>query len=303
MASTLPEIAPHFRNIYDEGVALSGDIILYLERWPMTNGHAQRGENLPVEFTSEGEILCDRSFRWFNRVTLEVLPHTSFHRDYVNRLLRRVTATLSASKFHEEYHSGGLAFLRRQPEPMRVRHNVEVPVSLDQARKEAEESMNTALRLVRTSMPSLPSAGSQAQRVAGYEPGTAFILMWMDKTRPELVDVHEVVKEVFAEFGITARRADDVQHQDRITDVVLDQISRSEFLFADLSGERPNVYYEVGYAHASGKRPILYRRAGTPLHFDLSVHNVPEYENVTTLRRSLRERLAAVTGRAPIGGA
>jgi len=129
--------------------------------------------------------------------------------------------------------------------------------------------------------------------------GTAFVLMPMDPQNAELVDVYETIKQVCACFGIDAYRADEIEHQGRITDRILSEIRLCEFLIADLSYKRPNVYYEIGYAHALQKRPILYRKHGTPLHFDLLVHNVPQYQNMTELKHLLSKRFEAILGRSP----
>jgi hypothetical protein len=162
----------------------------------------------------------------------------------------------------------------------------------------AMQEVDTALMLI-ASVPLPQTFKTLSSRLyqPSHTPNTAFIMMWMDSSMLELIDVSNAIKEVCTTFGIQAIRADDIEHQDKITDLVLQYIANSEFLIADLSGERPNVYYEVGYAHAINKRPILYRKHGTPLHFDLSVHNVPEYKNITELKALLTRRLEAMLGR------
>lgn len=143
-----------------------------------------------------------------------------------------------------------------------------------------------------------PSAFGPQMR--SFRPNTAFIIMQINRDNPKLDDVKNCIKRVFDEFGVSAIRADEIEHSDVITQRILDEIATSEFLIADLTGERPSVYYEVGYAHAVSKRPILYREMGTKLHFDLSVHNVPEYKNITELESMLRIRLATMTNKTPV---
>ena len=197
-----------------------------------------------------------------------------------------------------------------------VVHNEDIVVAVQPARQEERpihpktafeyfgygcDRVVDILGLVSLAETDLASAivSTQARPIGKYRSGSAFIIMWMDKEHRELEDVKNTIKEVFSEFGVKAVRADEIEHSDVITQKILDEIATAEFLIADLTAERPSVYYEIGYAHALSKRPILYRRKGTRLHFDLSVHNVPEYENLTDLKDKLYRRLVAITNKDP----
>jgi hypothetical protein len=135
------------------------------------------------------------------------------------------------------------------------------------------------------------------ENTRSYRPNTAFLMTWISPDHPELNDLRDTVQEVFKAFGITATRADELEHEGIITERIMREIATSEFLFADLTGERPSVYYEVGFAHAIGKRVILFRKKGSKIHFDLAAHNCPEYENFGDLRKKLTKRVQAMTNK------
>lgn len=135
-----------------------------------------------------------------------------------------------------------------------------------------------------------------------YRPNTAFIMMPINTNDPENEDIYAAYKECFTSFGITAVRADDIEHEDVITKRIIKEIKSSEFLVGDLTDERPSVYYEIGYAHSLGRRVILYRKSETSIHFDLAAYNCPEYKNITELKSLVMKRLEEATNRKPQSG-
>lgn len=127
--------------------------------------------------------------------------------------------------------------------------------------------------------------------------GFVFIAMPMDEGNPLFEDVHDAIKTTAEACGLNAERVDDVESNERITDRVLESIERAEFVIADLTDARPNVFYEAGYAHGLGKIPIYIAEVGTKLEFDLKDYPVITFRNMRELRVKLERRLRSIAER------
>ena len=126
-----------------------------------------------------------------------------------------------------------------------------------------------------------------------------FVAMSMDEddTIPVLKDALDVFRRVATQFDLTCRRIDEVFDGGRISVAIEELIRKSRFIFVDLTGERPNVYYELGYANAYGKRFILTAVQGTTLHFDIRDYPVIFYESGAELEKRLVPRVHTLLGR------
>jgi nucleoside 2-deoxyribosyltransferase len=108
-------------------------------------------------------------------------------------------------------------------------------------------------------------------------------------------DTYELgIKAVAVSLGLRCERVDEIEFNDIILEQIWKGIQRADIIIADMSGRNPNVFYEVGYAHALRKDVVLLTRDASDIPFDLLAHNHIVYNGrITQLRTSLEKRLSA----------
>ena len=94
----------------------------------------------------------------------------------------------------------------------------------------------------------------------------------------EFDDIYEhLIDTPFSEAGYNVMRADDILNQQNILADIIQSIKDSDFIVADLSKANPNVYYELGLAHAREKNVIMIVEENTKIPFDLSTYRAIQY--------------------------
>lgn len=133
------------------------------------------------------------------------------------------------------------------------------------------------------------------------DPESVFVIMAFSA---DMEPIFEGVNDAGTALGLSVKRVKDVQGDYRITDQIVQMISRARFVVADLSHERPNVYFELGFARGLGKTVITIAREGTTIHFDVKDWTCISYIDSRLLERDLKKRFEfeLAAGQAAIGG-
>src|SRR5579863_8493153 len=107
---------------------------------------------------------------------------------------------------------------------------------------------------------------------------------------PEIDPAYLAVAAAAKAVGLRAERVKDVKGDFRITEQILVMIRRARLIVADLTNDRPNVYFELGFARGIGKKVITILRSGSQPHFDVYDWAYLEYIDSRPLEKDLLER-------------
>ena len=92
--------------------------------------------------------------------------------------------------------------------------------------------------------------------------------------------------------GLVPKRADDLYRPSTIVNDIWAYTRQAKLVLADLSGKNPNVFYELGLAHALAKPAILVAETMNDVPFDLRALRVIEYDkNEPNWGESLKEKI------------
>jgi hypothetical protein len=119
-----------------------------------------------------------------------------------------------------------------------------------------------------------------------------FVLMpfggWRD-------DYYETIyKPAIESSGLDPHRADDLFRPSTIVNDIWAYTKRAKLLLADLSGKNPNVFYELGLAHALAKPAILIAESMEEIPFDLRALRIIVYDkNAPDWGKLLRDKIGS----------
>ena len=113
---------------------------------------------------------------------------------------------------------------------------------------------------------------------------------------PKFDAVYSTLQQAAKTAGLACLRADDIWKSPTVIQDVVSLIDRSNVVICDCTGRNPNVFYEIGIAHALGREVILLTQTDEDVPFDLRHLRFVRYlnngEGLAALSANLQTRLS-----------
>jgi hypothetical protein len=106
---------------------------------------------------------------------------------------------------------------------------------------------------------------------------------------------YSTVVDVFSDYGLRVLRGDEEKISGEILPYIVEKIISAKLIIVNISDRNPNVYYELGIAHALGKDVILVSSAYneiSDISFDLRSKRIIFYKDHDDLIVKLRGEIA-----------
>ncbi len=124
----------------------------------------------------------------------------------------------------------------------------------------------------------------------------AFVIMAFD---PEFEAIFgDLIRPSLEAAGYEVTRADSLMNQQNILKDIIREIARADLVIAELTALNPNVFYELGIAHALRKRTVLLTQSVEELPFDLRSYRVIAYSTRFDEVNKLSDTLTTIAQKA-----
>ncbi len=119
---------------------------------------------------------------------------------------------------------------------------------------------------------------------------TVFVVMQFTQEYNDLYN--QVIIPVIEKYNFKCVRADDIYTATPILSDIINEIKSASIIIADITPDNPNVFYELGFAHALNKPTIvLSEKKREKLPFDVSGLRTIFYDNTIAGKTKVEQNL------------
>lgn len=108
-----------------------------------------------------------------------------------------------------------------------------------------------------------------------------------------------LIEPVCKDQGFEVTRSDKINATDKIDETIINYLKTADLVIIDMSEHNPNVFYEFGFRHATGKPFIPIRtKTSEKIPFDVStlrtIEFTTEVDDIEQAKRQLKETIKSI---------